>query len=115
MTQDVIALLQREGDDDPYVLRGFLFCELCSGDMVPVLVDTGNGYERHYACQSGQCIRPFMLAEAIEAAAWTHFALLNEAMAEGVAPDKRRAVMRPILRRVRLGDDINELWYEWND
>jgi hypothetical protein len=110
-----MTLLRRGGDEDPYLLRGLLVCELCDGPMVPVLVDTGVIHERHYGCQGGQCPRPYILAEAVEAAVWARFTELNRAFAETVLPNKRRAAIRPVLRNVWLGKSLGELRYEWHD
>jgi hypothetical protein len=83
--------------------------------MPPVLLDTGTRHERHYACRGGGCTRPYILAEAVEAAVWAHLVWLNEAVAAGVATDKRRAMVRSLLRAVRVGDDIGDMGYEWRD
>jgi hypothetical protein len=41
--------------------------------------------------------------------------LLYEGTGIVVPTDMRRAALRQKLRRVRVGDDLTELWHEWAD
>jgi hypothetical protein len=109
------ALLHRGGDEDEYVLRGLLWCGRCAELMVPVLLDTGTTNVRVYACRSGQCLRPQVEAKLIETLVWNRFVMLNPAMAEGVLIGRRRSVIRPVLSKVRMGDDENELSFDWRN
>jgi hypothetical protein len=37
----IAPLLRHGGDEDEYLLRGLLWCDLCSELMLPVLISTG--------------------------------------------------------------------------
>src|SRR5439155_26795277 len=69
-------------EDDAYLLRGLLWCDLCGKPMQPVLLMD----IRQYACPAAGCPRPMVPAEPVETLVWNHFALLNEALAGGVPP-----------------------------
>jgi hypothetical protein len=45
--RDPVALLQPGGDDDPHLLRGLLWCDICAEAMLPVQIPVG---VRQYAC-----------------------------------------------------------------
>jgi hypothetical protein len=79
---------------------------------VPVRLPVG---VRQYVCPSTLCLRPYLPAEMLEASVWEHFASLNRAVADAIAPDKRRELLRTILRWVGIGDDIDDISYVWHD
>jgi hypothetical protein len=53
------------------------------------------------------------LAEPIERLVWQRFAMPNEEAVRDLPAEKRREVLRPVLKRVRVRKDEIEIWYEW--
>jgi hypothetical protein len=97
---------------DLYILRGLIFCGLCAGPMLPVLIRTGI---RKYGCPNKRCPRPLLPAEILEQKVWSRFTLLNEAFAGAVHRNQRNEVLRQVLKRVVVGSDMSALSFEWRD
>jgi Recombinase zinc beta ribbon domain len=106
------ALPRRGNHDDFYILRGFVWCAICDQAMTPVQLSTG---VRHYRCCDPNCSRRLVLAEVAERLVWDHFAYLNPAQANDVEPAARRAALHRVLRKVWVGYEVYNLYYEWHD
>jgi hypothetical protein len=101
-----------DGCPDPYLLRDLIWCELCHAPMLPVLL---SGTGRHYGCPYRECPRQLVDAAAVEQLVWDLFAALYEGSAVVVPTYLRREALRHKLKRVRVGEDLTELWHEWAD
>ena len=99
------------GPDDPFLLRGLVWCELCQRPMEPA---TALG-SRYYACQNPECPTVMVPAEGLEQLVWRQYVLLYE-KTDNIAPTAMRwTALRRRLKRVRVGEDLFELWHEWRD
>jgi hypothetical protein len=79
--------------------------------MLPVLLSQG----RYYGCPYRECPRQLIDAAVIEQLVWRQYALLFEGT-DVVAPTSmRQNALRNRLTRVRVGEDVTELWHEWTD
>jgi hypothetical protein len=96
---------------EPFLLRGLIWCELCAGQMLPVLLSGG----RFYGCPYRECPRRLIEAEVVEHAVWRQYALLYEGTDIAVPTAVRWKSLRQRLARVRVGEDATELWHEWTD
>jgi hypothetical protein len=56
-----------------------------------------------------------VLAEVAERLVWDHFAYLNPAQAQDVEPTGRREALHQVLRKVWVGYEVYNLYYEWHD
>jgi hypothetical protein len=106
------VLPRRGSDDDLAILRGFIWCAICDQAMTPVGLPTG---VRHYRCGDPECPRRLVLAEVAERLVWDHFAYLNPAQAQDVPPEGRRDALHQVLRKVWVGYEVYNLYYEWHD
>jgi hypothetical protein len=110
MTESPTALPRRGDDADTSMLRGLLWCAVCGQSMA----FTHSRGVRHYGC-SRDCPRSLIPADRAEQLVWEHFAYLNEAIADRIAPDSRREALRQVLSRVWVGREVHDLYYEWRD
>jgi hypothetical protein len=92
-----------------WLLRNLIWCELCSAPMLAVQLSTG----RYYGCPYRECRRQLINAPLVEQLVWHQYALLFEGTDIVVPTSMRWAALRRRLRRVRIGEDLTELWYEW--
>jgi hypothetical protein len=112
MTGPATNAPQPADDDDLYLLRGLLACELCNTILVPVML----GGLRHYGCQNvPRCPRPLVLAEVTEQRVWNRLASRRYELTKGVKRYQRRAVLTMALHRVGVGLRPSELHYEWRE
>jgi hypothetical protein len=93
-----------------YLLRDPIWCELCDAPMLPVFLSRSG---RSYGCPYRECPRQLVDAAAVEALVWRQFALLYEGTAVVVPTHLRREALRHKLKRVRVGEDVTELWHDW--
>jgi hypothetical protein len=68
---------------------------------------------RYYRCASGTCARGAGLATALEDVLWRQYALLYEDVQQVVPTAVRWAALRQRLKRVRIGEDADEIWTRW--
>jgi hypothetical protein len=59
--------------------------------------------------------RSLIPAEQAERLVWEHFAYLNRETADRVAFEARREAIRQVVRRVWVGKEVHDLYYEWRD
>lgn len=97
---------------DPYYLRGLLYCRSCHEPLRPALSPAG---QRSYGCPAGRCDRPWVPAEPIERQVWTRFESLNEQAAREISGEQRQEALGAVLNRVTIGNQPDDLEYDWRD
>jgi len=104
--------LEDRASNDPYLLRGLLWCGLDGRPLVTVLLSNG---KRAYSCANVVCAGPMLDGATIDELVWQRFWQLNEAAAEAMEQDRRQAALREVLKRITVHSDPSELEYEWRD
>jgi hypothetical protein len=104
MTEPATTSPRPPDEDDVYLLRGLVTCDLCNIIMVPVLL----GGLRHYGCQNvPRCPRPLILADVTEQRVWNRLTSRHHEATRGVKRCQRRAILCAALTRVRVGTPVH--------
>lgn len=105
------VLPRRHGQDDPYFLRGLIWCAICDQAMTPAEAEN----IRYYKCPDPECPRRHVLAQVAERLVWEHFVYLNSAVVDEISLDRRRDALRQVLSRAWVGKEVYDLYYDWRD
>jgi hypothetical protein len=98
-------------DDDPFLLRNLVWCELCKRPMEPSITVSN----RSYVCESEACPTVMVPAGGLEDAVWQQYVLLYEAIEQVIPTAMRWATLRQRLARLWVGEDVWEVWGEWRE